>query len=253
MRYWNALALTGFFLQACATTKPDSPSVAQFRRVHMDHVAPDKKPAYEAARREWLAALAAKNLHEDPGWIVELPGPIFWAIHSFSRWADLDAQKVETQKLDDAVGVAAVTRYGDATHPCLIPPHHNEIWRLQVDLSDPAGLDETKAPVARVEIDEIAPPDGDAWEAAQIELRKALTAARYPLTRITYAASYGSGRYLTFWLAKDRETLANAPSVNDFLGKALGTEAAEKLLAKTRVGVVAHTADDAIIRHDLEK
>jgi hypothetical protein len=215
----QARALFAFtsLLVACASPPPPVPvpppspiaGLPRRCRVHVDHVARAKVTDFESARRELLAAFAAKNVSEGTTFVIETDEPAFLSLRPFDHYADLDAAGAAQKVVDDAVGEATLARLDAITHATLVPPHKNEMWSLQTALTySPAGgptLATAKA--GRLVEHEVMPEKDDAYDAAVTRETHALEAAHYPVARVVYVSAYGSGRYVTLWLASRREEL----------------------------------------------
>ncbi|MGO8996762.1 MAG: hypothetical protein ACLQVI_25890 [Polyangiaceae bacterium] len=190
-----------------------SDTAVKRRLVHVDHVDPAKAAQFEEARRQLLAAYAAKSLNEGTTTLIETKdeagGPVFLSLRPFGAYAEID-------RLNDAAAVRAASigkeldRLDAMTHATLVPPHLNEIWILHGDLSyAPAGApSEADASAARLQVDDVAPSAGDDYEAAVKGITAALGRAKSPVARLAFTSSYGTGEYVTLWLARSAPDLA---------------------------------------------
>jgi hypothetical protein len=211
------------------------------RLVHVDHVDPAKVTQFEEARRQLLAAYTAKGLHEGTTTLIETTDdegrPEFLSLRPFGAYAEID-------KLNDAAAARAAAigdeldRLDAMTHATLVPPHANEIWLLRLDLSyEPAGSpNEADATAARITIEEVAPARASEYEAAVKGVTGALGREKSPLGRLAFTSSYGTGAYVTLWLARsaaDLEALAGAAPAE--LAKAIEQERSKTVSSATRV------------------
>jgi hypothetical protein len=217
------------------------------RLVHVDHVDPAKAALFEDARRQLLAAYAAKGLHEGTTVLIETKDddgrPEFLSLRPFGAYAEID-------KLNDAAAARAsalgkdLDRLDAMTHATLVPPHANEIWLLHADLSyAPTGPapapSEVDATAARLTFEEVAPTAADEYEAAVKGVTLALARAKVPVTRLAFTSSYGTGEYVTVWLARsasDLEALGGATQPE--VATALEKERAKTGKSTTRVAFV---------------
>ena len=73
----------------------------------------------------------------------------------------------------------------------------------------PAGApSEADASAARLQVDDVAPSAGDDYEAAVKGITAALGRAKSPVARLAFTSSYGTGEYVTLWLARSAPDLA---------------------------------------------
>jgi hypothetical protein len=211
------------------------------RLVHVDHVDPARATDFEEARRQLLAAYAARAIKEGPTTVVETKDdegrPEFLSIRPFGTYAEID-------KMNDAAAARAATlgkdldRLDAMTHATLVPPHANEIWLLHSDLSyvPPGGPTEGTATAARIVEDVVVPVAGDDYEEAVKAVVTALGRAKSPVTRLAFTSSYGTGSYVTLWLARSAAEL-DALASGD-VGSALDRARAKTVKTATRVAFV---------------
>jgi hypothetical protein len=202
---------------ACAATPPPSPpsssapltGLPRRCRVHVDHVARTRMSDFESARKELLAAFASKGASEGTTYVLETDEPTYLSLRPFEQWAELDGAGARQKQLDDAVGAETLARLDAVTHATLVPPHRNEMWSLQTSLTyAPAGGPTLgTATLGRLVEHEVMPERDDAYGEAVTREVHALTEAHYPVTRAVYVSAYGSGRYVTLWLAASRGDL----------------------------------------------
>jgi hypothetical protein len=82
-------------------------------------------------------------------------------------------------------------------------------------------------------------------------LKQALTQARYPLSRVSFGTSYGSGRLVTFWWARSKEELAAAPTIAAAVTEVLGPTKTDALLSAMARSVIRREEHTAVRRDDL--
>jgi hypothetical protein len=169
----------------------------------VDHVDPKRTAEFESVRRELLAAFATKHVSEGTTFVLETDEPTYLSLRPFEHYAELDAAGARQKEVDDAVGEATIARLDAMTHATLVPPHKNEIWSLEKALSyvPPGGAALDTGAFGRVTFDEVMPEKDDAYDKAIATEVEVLSAARAPFSRIVYVSAYGTGRYVTLWLA----------------------------------------------------
>ncbi len=187
-------------------------SQSKRRLVHVDHIDPAKATQFEEARRQLLAAYSAQGLREGTTTVIETKDdegrPEFLSVRPFGAYAEID-------KLNDAAAARGLAlgkeldRLDAMTHATLVPPHANEIWLLHPDLSyaPPGGPSEADATAARLTIETVAPTSGDDYETAVKAVVASLGRAKSGVTRLAFTSSYGTGDYVTLWLARSAAEL----------------------------------------------
>jgi len=164
---------------------------------------------FESARRELLAAFAAKRVSEGTTFVLETDEPAFLSLRPFEHFAELDGAGARQKVVDDAVGEDTLLRLDSITHKTLVPPHKNEVWSLQRSLTyaPPGGPGLDTAIAGRLVEDEVMPDKDDGYDRAVEREVRALTNAHYPVSRLVYVSAYGTGRYVTLWLAAQASDL----------------------------------------------
>jgi hypothetical protein len=211
--------------------------------VHVDTIIPDKLQQFADARRRWVAELRRRGLSDRRGDYLQIGEHTFYSIERFGRWRELEKLGRDRERVNAAMG-AATADYDRLCDDALAFPHANEVWSEQPALSYlPSGR--PLADALQVVIEDVDPRAD--YEAAWRPIAVALAAAHYPIERRTFFAGYGSGRYLSFWLAKGRALLATAPPIEQVLATALGTARAEELMRNWRLAIVrAQTLEVAV-------
>jgi hypothetical protein len=169
-------------------------------------------PEFESARRELLAAFAAKQVSEGTTFVLETDEPAYLSLRPFEHYADLDVAGTRQKAVDDAVGEATLARLDAITHATLVPPHKNEMWSLQSSLSyaPPGGPTFDSAALGRIVEAEVMPEKDDDYDKAIEREVHALESAHFPVSRVVYVSAYGTGRYVTMWLAARQSELEAA-------------------------------------------
>ena len=251
---WVAIGLAG-----CAAAPPAptaSTMTGRFRTVHVDTIAPDLVGQFESARTAWLAALAARQTSDARGVFLQVDGHTFLTLRPFTAFADLDKRGPARAQALSSVDPALRKRYDDQSDMALVFPHRNEIWSVEEKLGfqAPGGpASECRAGAGRLVVESVrpAPPFESQYQAAWTEATEALARERYPLTRVTYSSYFGEGRLYSLWLAKSREELAGASSVEATLAHALGSSKAADLMRRIAECVIASESFEIVPRPDL--
>jgi hypothetical protein len=220
------------------------------RRVHVDNVDPRKVPQYEQARRTWLAWIV-QHKAVDPwgGLFLQVGKATFLAVRPFTRYADLDPAPAPVQ-IDRQVQA----RYNEGSDATLVPPHRNEIWLRQPELDyQPARPVNEAGGVGRIVFEQprmfgLGPDEYlEAWKVIRAEL----AGANYPVARIAFLSQFGTGRYVSLWMAPTAEAFARTPPIEQVLAQRLGPRAAAALLARWRGAVLEREEYEVVARRDL--
>jgi hypothetical protein len=249
-------------LLGCAHAPPASTSLSAWpvqlgrRVVHRDTIAQGHLADFAAARKDWLAALRAHHTTDERGLFFQAGDHMLLTLWPFEAYADLDRRRTWAQQATASIEKAASDAYDQHSDVWLVAPHSSEIWAREPDLdclAEDGPTNELEAFGGRVvfELLDPTPKSEEALEAAWKELAQALKRARYPLSRICFHSSYGSGQYVSFWVAKDKETLDGAPSLEEALTRQLGEAQAKALLARYQAGVVHAETLPLLARPDL--
>ncbi len=261
-----ALALAAALPLACAASVRPAPapisapaasvSPASYRSVHIDTIAPSMFAQFESARREWLAELHRANATDGRGVFLQVGANRFFTVRSFAKFGDFDTRGEAIERSLAAVPKAAGDRYDRLADGALVFPHTSEIWRVDADLSyapEGAALTERTAACGRLVLEDVR-PDPDAsnryWDATA-ETNRALAEAHYPLTRASFRTVYGAGHLVTMWLARSREELDAAPSVDAAVARVRGAARAAELAAACDASIVHRETEPIVVRHDL--
>jgi hypothetical protein len=239
--------------RAAAPPVADAPAV--YRSVHIDTLTPAKADVFEGARREWVDALKRANTSDGRGLFVQVEPDRFYTIRPFATFGSFDTRGAEIEKSLKRVPKEASDRYdrGDAA---LAFPHASEIWKIDDELSyRPAegALTEKAAACGAVIVDDVRPdPESSRrFDGALEEIHKALSRARYPLTRLVFNTVYGAGHVYTLVLAPSREAWSAAPDVEAAVASVLGAARARELVATAEGSVEKHETHAMVVRHDL--
>jgi hypothetical protein len=208
------VAMTACVPEAVTTARPNAGDGAPKKRrlVHVDHVDPMRVGEFEESRRALLAAYAARSIREGTTVLLETKDdegrPEFLSMRPFGAYAEIDRLNDEAAARAAALGRDLDTL--DAkTHATLVPPHANEIWLLHRELSyaPPGGPTEATAAAARLEEEVVVPARGEDYEVAVKAVVAALGSAKSAVTRLAFTSSYGTGSYVTLWLASSAPEL----------------------------------------------
>lgn len=238
---------------SAAQLEPDG--IAAQYTVHFDPVRPDKVAQFEGARREFLGVLAEHRTHDARGTFLQSGSSLFLTVRGFDAYADLDARGPARARALQGVPQEAIQRYDDQSDSALAPPHHTEVWvhLANLDYRAPGpALSPFTAPVSRMLSYALEPGLSESrCDEAWPRVQGALMAARYPLSRVTFYSSIGSGNVIAFWVAPSRAVLESAPSVQDAVAEILGREKAAEWLACMDANVIRTESSDVVPRPDL--
>jgi hypothetical protein len=183
--------------------------------VHVDTLIPERAAAFEAARKEWIGELEKAATTDHRGRFFEGQGR-FLTLRPLARFADLDATSERRAQALTSVPKEASARYDQGSDTALAFPHTSEIWRSDDSLGyrPPEGaLEIEDAGAIRMVTEDVRPDSAseDAHAAAWERAKAALSAQRYPLTRIAFRSVFGRGSIISFWLAPSAAALDAAP------------------------------------------
>jgi hypothetical protein len=260
---FSAASISLLVLAACAHPRAVSPATtfhapampAKYVAVHVDHLQAGTLRAFTAARRAWVDVLAQHATTDGRGLYVQTGDSGFLSMRPFSVMADLDRQSSLMPAALAGIDPKDSRAYDEGSDTALAPPHRNEIWRYDEELSygggDPIAAI-TAAAWGKMTVEELDPtPASEAYDKAWVEIRAALVAQSYPLVRVTFESKYGTGDVVSFWLARSQEQFLHTPSVEATVASALGASAAEALFARLHKTVLASDSIDVIPRLDL--
>jgi hypothetical protein len=253
------LALIASFVSGCAepprattgaaaavtTASVQAPSVARYA-VHIDTLDPAKVAQFEQARVEFVKELGRRGTSDHRGLYLRIGNDTYWSVVRFSSWADLDALGVRRKEAQQQLK-GVVEEYDRLSDESLVFPHKNEIWTERLDFSYlPTGRDLREA--VRVEIADLEPTAD--YAAAWAPIAAALEKMRYPVERRAFVSSFGSGRLLSFTLARGSE-LTEVPPLDRALAATLGEAEAQKLLGELAACVERTETRDVLARQDM--
>jgi hypothetical protein len=226
------------------------PGEPRRRRVHVDNVDPARVTQYEQARREWLSWTVGHHA-VDPwgGLFLQVDRATFLTVRPFSRFAELDPGPPPVP-IDPQVQA----HYNDRSDATLVPPHRNEIWVRQpeLDYQPPRPVSEQHA-AGRIVFEQarLVPQGPDDYVEAWKEIRAALAETKHPVARITFLSQFGTGRYVSLWIAPSREAFAKAPPLERVLARRLGPDRGAALLARWQAAVLEREEHELLARPDL--
>lgn len=263
-RLWNLLG-TALALTACTSPRPVAPATSfapttrpeppRYVAVHVDHLQPGGLRPFVDARRRWLDVLSQHELSDGRGLFLQAGDSGFLSLRPLATLADLDRQGAA---MEEALrGIDAVDRrnYDGASDALLVPPHRNEIWRFDADLSYPVTdpIDAIRhAAWGKMTEEEIDPsPGGEGYGVAWREVSAALSAGSYPLVRVAFWSRYGSGHLVTFWLARSQREFLDTAPVETAVAAVRGQDVADAVFRRLQKAVLASDSIDVIPRPDL--
>jgi hypothetical protein len=191
-------------LLACtqpAARTPQARPIGLPIRVHVDHAKDAPAAAeWEAARRQYLAWLAAAGARELPTLVVEDEAAhTYYLLRPFAALGQLDELRARADAADDrakaSAGADAWARNEARFPAALAPPHYSEVWTV---LDDDALARLAAGDLWFVDSAEVMPPDEEAYGATLIEIDHAVASNDYA-RRVDVNVMYGSGRWLSVW------------------------------------------------------
>jgi hypothetical protein len=213
---------------------------AAYRWVHVDNVAAERTPVFEAARHGWLKALKQGDSLLADG------RPLFWELrgkdrstyctfYPFGRFGELDARREAVRTTQRIVGREALDRY-DSADSVLLPPHYSQIWRRDPDFDylppDGDTLTEKTAACGWIEFQTPDYYRGGESDSLWKQIAAALTGERYPLTCRSFGNVYGTSDLIRMWLAPDTTTLRAALPVKEVVARHLGAARAREIFRR---------------------
>jgi len=209
---------------------------ARFRAVHIDTLDPKLQHVFLDARRGWLKVLALHHTTDGRGFFLQHSGSTFITLRSFSSFAEYDALRALRSSVAERIGPEgekAAQEY-DRGDVALLAPHNSEVWS-RLEALDFRGqgptLSEYSAGYMQMVVEQV---NSDAYEEAWKEIHAALAAVRYPLGRVSFFSSLGSGKHVTFWLATSREAFQSAGTPEKAAASSIGAPKAAALFAKLK-------------------
>jgi hypothetical protein len=241
-----ALALVG-----CATTK--GPAAPSRLSVHIDTIAPPSLQRFVDARLKYVAYLKTRGASDLRGTYLQIGEHTFYSVSYFHRLIDLVRHSEESQRRLKRVEAKAEEQYDRDCDASLVFPHMNELWteRGELEYGAPTATALIDADAAELVVESVKPTmEAQYWETWPT-IKAALATVKYPLTRVTYLASIGSGKLMTFWLAPSEAVLKAAPPLAQALALSVGEARAAELLGRWRECVVATETFHVTVRHDM--
>jgi hypothetical protein len=242
---------------ALSFSKPDphGSAPARYVAVHVDHLQPKTRAGFEDARRVWLGVLAQHHTTDGRGLFLQTGDGGFLSLVPLHQLADLDRRGASSQAALASLDPADQRRYDEASDKRLAPPHRSEIWRFDPSLSygvtDPMVALSTAA-WGKMIVEELDPaPAGDDYEAAWGDIKKALTTGHYPLFKVAYWSTYGTGDLVTFWLSHSQQEFIDTAPMENAVAEVRGREASESLFSRMHKVVTSSESIDVIPRLDL--
>jgi len=217
------------------STAPTDAS-ARFRAVHVDTLDPKLQALFEDARRDWLKVLSLHHTTDGRGYFFQRAGNTFLTLRSFNSFAEYDALRAFRAAVGERIGPdgeRAGKQY-DGGDVALVPPHNSEVWS-RVDGLDYPGqqptLNEYTAGFLQMVTEQVTSDD---YQAAWKEIHAALAAVHYPIGRVTFFSTLGSGRHISLWLAPNRSAFIGAGSPEHAVAESRGAATAATLFARLR-------------------
>lgn len=239
---------------APAPTTPAFDASAKFRAVHIDTLDPHLQHVFEDARLQWLKVLAAHHTTDGRGFFLQRDGHTLITLHSFNSFTEFDALRAFRAGVGDRIGPegdAAGKQY-DMGDVAITSPHNSEVWSREEDFDYHAPgtpLNEYTAGYMQMVVAQV---HSDDYAAAWKDISAALTAAKYPIGRITFFSMLGSGRQIALWLAPDQETFRKAGTPEAAVARVLGADKAKALFARLAAGSSHVEVSELVPRPELK-
>ncbi len=234
------------------TTSPYD-AFARFRAVHVDTLDPKLQHLFEDARRGWLKVLVLHHTTDGRGFFLQKASHTFLTLRSFNSFAEYDALRAFRAAVGDRLGPEGedAGKQYDRGDAALLSPHNSEVWsRLESFEYRGEGprLSEYTAGFMQMVSEQVTSDD---YESAWKEIRSALTQGHYPLGRVTFFSSLGSGKHISLWLAASRAAFDRAGSPEQAVARVLGAAKAADLFAKLRAACSDVQVADVVARPEL--
>jgi hypothetical protein len=240
-----ALALGG-----CATVKAPAPARLS---VHIDTIDPASMQRFVDARLRWVAYLRGRGASDLRGTYLQIGEHTFYSVFTFHKLTDLVRHGRDQLRRLEHVDAKMGQEYDRDSDESLVFPHTSELWTERSELAfgvpSPTALIDANA--AELVMESVKPTMQNQYWDIWPQIKTALEQVKYPLTRVTYLASIGSGKLMTFWLAPSEAVLKAAPPLAQALAVSIGEERAAQLLEKWRACVVATETHRVTVRHDM--
>ena len=189
MRRFAFVAVT---LLAFAASAADLP---KYWTVHIDH--PKDRAAFEKLELQFQQTLrdfyAANQIAQPPVIRITTADGYFYGLRPKATLADIEkpsplGPELEKQLQPKTAPISA------ATHKTL-RDHHNEIWRIERDLTTAGDITPRKYAMLRTDV--VSPPHNDEYDAAMKQLVKELSGVDV----VAFFSAYGDGSYRYLFLS----------------------------------------------------
>jgi hypothetical protein len=163
--------------------------------VHIDH--PKDRAAYEALERQFNATIrdfyAANHVDQPASVKFVTDDGRYYGLRPKATLADIEKPSVLGPDL--AKQLQAVTAPISADTHKTLRDHHNEIWRIERDLTTATEITPHKYAVLRTDV--VSPPNDEAYDGAMKELIRGLSGVEV----VAFFSSYGDGSYRYLFLS----------------------------------------------------
>ena len=182
-----AVSLLAFSTSAAELTK--------YWTVHIDH--PKDRAAYEKLERQFNETLrdfyAANHIEQPPVVRIRTADGHYYGLRPKATLADIEkpsplGPELEKQLQPKTAPISA------ETHKTL-RDHHNEIWRIERDLTTATEIAPHKYAMLRTDV--VSPPNDEAYDTAMKELVRGLSGVEV----VAFFSSYGDGSYRYLYLS----------------------------------------------------
>jgi len=209
---------------------------AKFRAVHIDTLDPFLQPVFEASRRSWLKVLAAHHTTDGRGFFVQMGQHTLMTLRSFNSFTEYDALRAFRAHVEDRLGPGgkAARQAYDSTDVALRTPHNTEVWQREPEGDYHAAGNTLNEYTAGYMLAVSFHVDSNDYDAAWEQIDSALHKASYPISRISFFSTIGSGKQIDFWLAESRSSFKAAGTAYDAVARITGASGATALFLRAK-------------------
>lgn len=185
-------AIVAVGLLAFAASAADLP---KYWTVHIDH--PKDRAAYEKLERQFNETLrdfyAANHIAQPPVVRIMTADGYYFGLRPKATLADIEKPSPLGPELEKQLQPKTAPISAD-THKTL-RDHHNEIWRIERDLTTAAEITPRKYALLRNDV--VSPPKDEEYDAAMKQLVKELSGVEV----VAFFSAYGDGSYRYLFLS----------------------------------------------------
>jgi hypothetical protein len=169
--------------------------LAKYWTVHIDH--PKDRAAYEKLERRFNETIrdfyVANHITQPPVVRITTDDGHYYGLRPKATLADIEKPSPLGPELEKQLQPMTAPISAD-THKTL-RDHHNEIWRIERDLTTATEITPHKYAVLRTDV--VSPPNDEAYDGAMKELTRGLSGVEV----VAFFSSYGDGSYRYLFLS----------------------------------------------------